>query len=197
MAPETGAQGVDDMEVVRSLGRWAGLCLALGLWGACTPSGSGTVRASRDNVAPDGCAPATCSQAMVACGRTPDGCGGFIDCGDCQAGTCNNGRCVAPPVPAEPKKDPTGPISTCTPGCKPNESCVDDRCVCQRATCATLGLKCGTADDGCGGVLQCGACVPACRPDEMECCGACVPKSDGRCPENVHCPSRSNPPATR
>ncbi|MCY1041090.1 hypothetical protein OV208_07145 [Corallococcus sp. bb12-1] len=181
------------MEAVRSLGRWAGLFVVVGLFGACTSGRSEAVRgsagASRDNVAMDGCAPATCSQAMVSCGRTPDGCGGFIDCGDCEAGTCSEGRCVAPSVPAGPKKDSGTPTSTCKPGCKPNESCVDDRCVCQRATCSSLGLRCGAAEDGCGGVVQCGPCVPGCKPDEMECCGACIPKAEGRCPENVHCPA--------
>jgi hypothetical protein len=179
------------MDVVRSLGRWARWTVALGMLSACASSGGGdAVRASKDNVAPDGCAPATCSQAMVACGRSPDGCGGFIDCGDCEAGTCQQGRCVAPPVPAQPKTEASGPISTCTPGCKPNESCVDDRCVCQRATCASLGLRCGSAADGCGGVVQCGACEPqACGPTELDCCGTCIPRSEGRCPENVHCPT--------
>src|SRR5688500_5697797 len=28
-----------------------------------------------------------------------------------------------------------------------------------------------------------------CGPDEMECCGACINKSEKRCPENIHCPA--------
>lgn len=28
-----------------------------------------------------------------------------------------------------------------------------------------------------------------CAPDEMDCCGACIPKSEKRCPENIHCPA--------
>jgi hypothetical protein len=28
-----------------------------------------------------------------------------------------------------------------------------------------------------------------CGPDEMECCGACIPRSEKRCPENIHCPA--------
>ncbi|HYI01951.1 hypothetical protein [Hyalangium sp.] len=28
-----------------------------------------------------------------------------------------------------------------------------------------------------------------CGPDERECCGACIPRSEKRCPENIHCPT--------
>lgn len=28
-----------------------------------------------------------------------------------------------------------------------------------------------------------------CAPDEMDCCGACIPKSERVCPVNVHCPT--------
>jgi hypothetical protein len=28
-----------------------------------------------------------------------------------------------------------------------------------------------------------------CGPDEMDCCGACIHKSEKRCPENIHCPA--------
>jgi hypothetical protein len=28
-----------------------------------------------------------------------------------------------------------------------------------------------------------------CQPDEMSCCGVCIPRSEGRCPENIHCPA--------
>ena len=28
-----------------------------------------------------------------------------------------------------------------------------------------------------------------CAPDEMDCCGACIPKSEKRCPDNIHCPA--------
>lgn len=30
---------------------------------------------------------------------------------------------------------------------------------CEPATCAQLGTQCGTTDDGCGGVVQCGSCA--------------------------------------
>ncbi|RJS21202.1 hypothetical protein DRW03_17475 [Corallococcus sp. H22C18031201] len=64
------------------------------------------------------------------------------------------------------------------------------RPTCEPATCSSLKLRCGQADDGCGGQVDCGACASSrCGPDELSCCGACVPKSEGRCPENVHCPA--------
>ena len=28
-----------------------------------------------------------------------------------------------------------------------------------------------------------------CGPEEMDCCGICIHKSEMRCPENIHCPS--------
>jgi hypothetical protein len=28
-----------------------------------------------------------------------------------------------------------------------------------------------------------------CAPHEMDCCGACIPRSEKRCPENIHCPA--------
>lgn len=86
------------------------------------------------------------------------------------------------------KEGLAGGSRMCEPGCGKNESCVEGRCICQAATCSSLGVRCGTAEDGCGGVLQCGECRPACGEDELECCGACIPKTNKRCPDNVHCP---------
>ncbi|SEU31850.1 hypothetical protein SAMN05443639_116111 [Stigmatella erecta] len=63
-----------------------------------------------------------------------------------------------------------------------------DAGVCQPLTCASSERKCGRVQDGCGGVLNCGVCS-RCGPEEMECCGACIPKSEQVCPVNVHCPT--------
>ena len=59
---------------------------------------------------------------------------------------------------------------------------------------ATLsnGGRCGQMSDGCGGVIDCGRCS-RCGPQEMDCCGTCIPRSEKRCPDNVHCPTA--PPA--
>jgi hypothetical protein len=53
-------------------------------------------------------------------------------------------------------------------------------------------------DAGFVGSADCAACGPRercvngrcsrCGPDEMDCCGACIPKSEKRCPDNIHCP---------
>ena len=36
-----------------------------------------------------------------------------------------------------------------------------------------------------------------CGPTEMECCGACISESEGRCPENIHCPTTREAAPTR
>ena len=41
--------------------------------------------------------------------------------------------------------------------CAPGLQCVDGAC-CQQFTCDQLGAECGTIDDGCGGILDCGDC---------------------------------------
>ncbi len=90
-----------------------------------------------------------------------DGCGG--SCGTCTEGTCNNsGQCE----------------TTCTPDCT-NKVCGDDGCggscgtctegtcnndsgqcetICTPSTCDDLSAQCGSIDDGCGTMLECGDC---------------------------------------
>jgi Carboxypeptidase regulatory-like domain len=46
----------------------------------------------------------------------------------------------------------------CGNACTAGASCVGGACVCVPTTCAAQGWDCGTASDGCGGFLQCGAC---------------------------------------
>jgi hypothetical protein len=59
---------------------------------------------------------------------------------------------------------------------------------CVPRSCAQAQARCGVVSDGCGGSLDCGAC-PGCQPEEMNCCGVCIPRSEGRCPDNIHCPA--------
>jgi len=54
---------------------------------------------------------------------------------------------------------------------------------CTKLTCATAGVTCGLAGDGCGGVLDCGACP--CVP--QTCMGKCGPQGDG-CGGILSCP---------
>jgi hypothetical protein len=81
------------------------------------------------------CTPLTCQQQMIGCGPAGDGCGNLLQCGPCNppqtcGGGGQNGQCGYP----EAGK------------CVPN-------------TCQGLGINCGPAGDGCGGLLQCGMCT--------------------------------------
>jgi hypothetical protein len=79
-----------------------------------------------------GCKPTTCATVGAQCGTILDGCGGTVDCGGCDAGTCGGG----------------GPNGCGTNPCVPG-------------TCASLGFECGPISDGCGSVIQCGMCPQA------------------------------------
>ena len=86
------------------------------------------------------CTPATCQSLQYTCGAAGDGCGNVLDCGSCAVPQfCGGGgfnKC--------------GGDSGLTP---------DGSVACTPKTCAALGYTCGPAGDGCGGQLQCGACV--------------------------------------
>ena len=96
----------------------------------------------------DACVPRTCADyPQGTCGAQSDGCGGLtavclvVDGGACPPGQfCGGGGpnlCGAP-----------NPVSCPAFGCVP-------------ATCATERAECGFAPDGCGGLLDCGACPGA------------------------------------
>lgn len=81
------------------------------------------------------CTPLTCQQQNIQCGPAGDGCGGLLQCGNCMnnqvcGGGGQYGQCGAP-----------------------------DAGKCIPKTCQDLGLNCGPAGDGCGGLLDCGTCV--------------------------------------
>ncbi|HEY3351802.1 MAG TPA: hypothetical protein VGQ83_01015 [Polyangia bacterium] len=108
-----------------------------------------------------GCVPKTCLELGVTCGPMGDGCGSLIagGCGDCAApDTCGggglHGQCGTPPV------QPDGGPPACTP-----------------LTCAQLGVACGPAGDGCGGLIA-GGCGGCGAPDT--CGGGGVPGHCGR-----------------
>ncbi|MCC7383389.1 MAG: hypothetical protein IT384_16245 [Deltaproteobacteria bacterium] len=86
------------------------------------------------------CTPQTCEEAQANCGFVTDGCGGLLDCGTCtQAGeSCGGG----------------GVHNRCgtSGGGNPNN------CPALR-TCADVGAECGLISNGCGGVVDCGACT--------------------------------------
>ncbi|MBN1208845.1 MAG: hypothetical protein JXB05_28560 [Myxococcaceae bacterium] len=116
----------------------------------------------------------------------------------CKSG---QGEAVMPaalePTPARPaRQDPGMPAPEARPdagapgcaSCGPREQCVEGRCVCQPLTCSSGGRRCGQVSDGCGRLIDCGPCS-RCGPQEMDCCGICIPRSEKRCPDNVHCPT--------
>jgi hypothetical protein len=140
------------------------------------------------------CEPKTCAEQAIECGPADHGCGGLIlDCGPCDAGTqCGNtdpsthSKCVVPT-----------PDAPCTP-----------------STCAELGVTCGEAPNGCGGITpncgQCtgstscknGVCVPACAPSTckelaVQCgyvadgCGGII--DCGVCPDGLICGLNGRP----
>ncbi len=85
---------------------------------------------------PDGgaCVPQTCQQQNIGCGPAGDGCGNVIPCGDCT------------------------PPETCGGGGVPSQCGETDSGSCVPLTCAGQHVGCGPAGDGCGNLLQCGAC---------------------------------------
>jgi len=81
------------------------------------------------------CVPQTCKSQNIGCGPAGDGCGGTLQCGPCTSPqTCGGG----------------GQLSQCG---------YPDASTCTPTTCQALGIKCGPAGDGCGGLLQCGTCA--------------------------------------
>jgi hypothetical protein len=112
---------------------------------------------------PDGgvCTPASCTQQGIACGPAGDGCGNAINCGSC----------------------PTG--QTCGGGGVPGHCGAPDGGACSPISCASQGLACGPAGDGCGNVIECGTC-----PTGQTCGGAGTPGHCGA-PDGGACSPRS------
>ncbi len=110
--------------------------------GACTPPTSCGVGGTNKC----GCVPVTCAAIDAHCGTMIDGCGGTLDCGTCNGGRGRGGGkvCLG-----------TGPAN-----------CSEEGEHCTPTTCARIGARCGSAADGCGGLLDCGACTAP------ESCGA-------------------------
>ncbi|MFO0679497.1 MAG: hypothetical protein U0169_23425 [Polyangiaceae bacterium] len=109
---------------------------------------------SADYVAFHSCTKTTCSAGGKNCGVLSDGCGGLLDCGECDLGL----ECGAETA------------NVCGVKCVP-------------MTCLERLAECGTIDDGCGGTLDCGSCRAgrACGTDALaNTCvgeGACRPRT--------------------
>jgi len=144
--------------------------------GGCTTSGKVCNLVTHECVTPL----TTCIQLGAECGELRNTCGLFVDCGTCPAGKiCNAGthRCEA--CPAGLKCADLGfqcgevwlgcgaKTSTTNCGtCPASETCNTTLHVCEpRCTpapkaeiCAARGAECDPVSDGCGGMVNCGAC---------------------------------------
>jgi hypothetical protein len=114
------------------------------------------------------CVPATCATLGYSCGTAGDGCGGLLDCGAC-----------APPATCG-----GGGFSKCggSGGGAPASACVP-------RTCATLGIDCGFAGDGCGNLLSCGTCGGPDTCGGGGTAGVCGHQCTGLCTQQVSCAS--------
>jgi hypothetical protein len=133
------------------------------------------------------CIPVTCADYGPLCGQQPDGCGGLTpNCGTCTAPQyCGGGgpsQCgpVTSAICGELGSScgmqewcvdsvvdcgtcPAGEYCGALPGAQ-GTTCgaepLDGGSGCVPLTCTELGYGCGTADNGCGGTLDCGTCTP-------------------------------------
>ena len=164
--------------------------------GGCTGAevcGGDPTRPGQCAVPPSTCVPKTCAEVGAECGPVGDGCGGVINCGTCPTGQqCGGpgqpGKCVPisqctpltcadyGPATCGQQSDGCGGILNCGGCSNPGEVCGGDptrpgQCAvppsqCVPRTCADLGIECGPAGDGCGGVINCGTC-----PEGQRCGG--------------------------
>ena len=118
-----------------------------------------------------GCKPKACMDLGYTCGKNADGCGNMIDCGSCTSPAFCGG----------------GGFSQCGG----NSQVLDaGGSICVPQSCVSLGYGCGSNSDGCGNVLNCGACAAPefCGGGGFSKCGgnsvladaggnACVPKT--------------------
>lgn len=172
----------------KSCGPLADGCGGLLQCGACTApeicGGGGTPSVCGGNT---GCHPrkaTDCAANGVECGPLADGCGGFVECGDCThagdvcggggtskcgtggGGSCTPITCADQGIACGPAGDGCGGLLNCG-GCTPPQSCggggVPSKCggtsACVPKKCSDLGASCGPVGDGCGGVLDCGICT--------------------------------------
>lgn len=182
------------------------LVVALASCGDPAASGAGSDAESKKDAsvddaksdAPTVCVPVTCATMEAECGAIPDGCGGKVACGVCEAGAqcggagpnrCGSGTCT--PLTCADLGAACGYVSDgCSDAiecgaCPPPLSCggagTANQCGCKALTCAQLGAECGILPDGCTGVIDCGGCQTGkvCGGGGPNRCGtnACTPKT--------------------
>lgn len=71
--------------------------------------------------------------------------------------------------------DDAAPMDSASYGPEGNGPVWSDARICVPASCTTLGYDCGSAADGCGGLLQCGSCAApeVCGASGFGQCGVC------------------------
>ncbi len=111
------------------------------------------------------CVPLDCTSADAGCGPVANGCGGLLQCGSCQAPkSCGGGG----------SPNHCGGNSVIAP---------DGGTACIPRDCASQGVGCGPAGNGCGGTLNCGGCTApqTCggggQPSQCGGTASCVPKN--------------------
>ncbi|MET0339554.1 MAG: hypothetical protein ABW252_01060 [Polyangiales bacterium] len=153
-----------------------------------------------------------CDELGYKCGKTVDNCGNPLDCdqpgspcmpplrcgGDPDLGAQVCG-CKVRANPCEAQGAQCGAIDECGQAvdcgtCAGGALCLANRCVCTPQTDPCKGRTCGTAPDGCGGMVSCGpqagqcasgACDAsgqcACRPSAEACAGKLGPHVENGC----------------
>ncbi len=137
----------------------------------------------------DGCCPANCTNAndsdcepTAVCGNGDIEPGETCD-GNCPTSCVDNDVCTSDRVAGSAatcnviceNRAITSCINgdgCCPPGCT---SANDSDCGCVPDTCASLGLQCGPADNGCNSTIDCGTC----SGNDICNQGTCVPPSTG------------------
>lgn len=127
---------------------------------------------------PEACLTQTKACTEGVCGALSDRCGGIVDCGACE-GSCDeveldcgeHGQC----------EDDADGNAQCVcdegfdgPLCLPSDVCLSE------AEACTEGV-CGGVENGCGGILDCGACEGSCDEVALDCGdhGRCVEDAEG------------------
>ncbi|MDZ7611381.1 MAG: hypothetical protein U5L10_01335 [Candidatus Moranbacteria bacterium] len=104
-----------------------------------------------------------CSDMGYECGTWTDHTGGTVNCGTCSGNTScgyyedNVGSGIS-------CNDDERPVWGCLGGTCTTVSCnYDPSCdICDPQSCYELGYECGTHDDGCGNMINCGTCNDYC-----------------------------------
>lgn len=154
-----------------------------GAIGCGTCPGGGVCGGAGPNLCGDPCTPTTCEAQGAECGSIADQCGGLLNCGGCPpeqtcgaagpnlcgGGTCAPVDCATANAECGLIGDGCGGVVDCGVCTEPGETCggsgVPNQCGlgqggCTPTSCEATGVECGSASDGCGGLLSCGTCPP-------------------------------------